>query len=190
MRTTKYIKEYWQEMWNPDSRQWQIIDRILFPVLPALTFTAYLLPRAWGSTMSNLVWIVPLAVWVMFFVLFVPYRLVSKYHNKYEDTVSELLKFHKAGSSLKKAIYDQRADTQSVEALYREWEIRLCDCFLRHRELGEAHLLGIYPEKKDIIKDSVPSSWGENRLTEGRYLWVDAQLGLIKSLIQDLLKRG
>ena len=80
----KYCKEWWGELWDSESRAWQITDRILFIVMPLISFVLTIIPKPftsqeWRGSMTNLDWVIPLAIWVLFLLIIVPYRLVTKY---------------------------------------------------------------------------------------------------------------
>ena len=89
MRTWEYIKVFWIELWNPDSRAWQYIDRILFILLPVSSLLAGIFKNSkqpeWGDIMTNLVWIIPLSIWLLFILLVVPFRLVNKYYRQAQE---------------------------------------------------------------------------------------------------------
>ena len=97
MGIRQYIKEIWLELWNPDSRIWQLIDRILFALLPVIALLSVIISKTtkitegWRDIMTNLIWIIPLAVWLLFLLLVVPYRLASKYHRQ-RNEAQELYK--------------------------------------------------------------------------------------------------
>jgi len=80
MEVRGYIREFWSELWNPDNRVWQFIDRILFLLLPVITLLLVIIPKAqrWKDIMTNLTWIIPLSIWILFLLLIVPYRLANK----------------------------------------------------------------------------------------------------------------
>lgn len=81
MDIRQYITEYWNDLWNPNSKVWQYIDRILFILLPLITLRPITLsiPKGGRAVMENMIWVIPLGIWVLFLLLVVPYRLVNKY---------------------------------------------------------------------------------------------------------------
>jgi len=85
-----YIKDCWHELWNPDSKTWQHIDRILFILLPLIPLLSHIMPEQWKESMANLVWAVPLSIWVAFCFLIVPYRLATKYRKQGIETKERL----------------------------------------------------------------------------------------------------
>ncbi len=87
----EYIREYWSEIWNPDNRVWQYVDRILFPLLPLLSVILLIIPERYKVIMTNLVWVIPLSLWVLFLVLIVPYRLTSKYNRKWKEATQRVV---------------------------------------------------------------------------------------------------
>lgn len=190
MRTAKYIKECWQELWNPDSYQWQIVDRILFPTLPVIAFLAYLLPRTWGGAMSNLVWVIPLAIWVMFLVFFIPYRLVSKYHNRHEATLEELSELWLSGNAIRTEIYKRYKEMTADDAksLSGAWMQQAASIFLSNpHELGKARLISLHIENQDA-DIPIPEGWSRQNLITGYYIKMAIQTGKINAIVQDLLK--
>lgn len=88
MVITVYIKECWRELWNPNSRAWQYIDRILFILLPIITVISLRIPKGyeeqWGI-MLNLAWIIPLSIWLFVLLLLVPYKVASKYKRQWNE---------------------------------------------------------------------------------------------------------
>ena len=80
MGIRQYIKETWSELWNPDSRPWRYIGRILFPLLPIISLLAILIPQKWVGIMTSLI---PLSIWFAFIFFVVPYKLVCKYYSPY-----------------------------------------------------------------------------------------------------------
>jgi hypothetical protein len=90
MAIRKYIRDFWHELWTPDSRAWQYTVRILFPCLPALTILSFFAPQGWKDAMANLVWVIPFATWILFILLVIPYRLASKYRKQGTETEEKL----------------------------------------------------------------------------------------------------
>ncbi|MFH1381765.1 MAG: hypothetical protein ABIH70_02615 [Chloroflexota bacterium] len=90
-----YIRECWSELWNPESRAWQYIDRILFFILPFVSLALFLIPKAstserWRDMMLNLGWVLPLSIWILFLLLFVPYRVAGKYKNQRNEAILQI----------------------------------------------------------------------------------------------------
>lgn len=86
MGIRQYIKEAWNELWNPDSRPWRYIGRILFPLLPIISLLGILIPQKWVGIMTILI---PLSIWFAFIFFVVPYKLVCKYHSRYDEAKSK-----------------------------------------------------------------------------------------------------
>lgn len=110
MGIPQYIKEAWSELWNPDSRVWRYIDRILFVLLPIISLLAALIPQKWMDIMTGLVWIIPLSIWFALIFFVVPYKLVCKYHSLYNEAKSkneELIR-EKTATRLVVAYRDQK----------------------------------------------------------------------------------
>lgn len=81
----EYIQDCWRELWNPDSRVWQYIDRIAFILLPLISFILAIISKGsdesenWRVVMANLAWIIPLLIWLLVLLIVVPYRVVNKH---------------------------------------------------------------------------------------------------------------
>lgn len=95
MGIKEYIKEWWGELWNSDSSAWQVVDRILFILIPIILFTLIIIPKdsisqLWRDTVTNLSWIIPLSIWVIFLLIIVPFRLASKYKKQLIEVNAKL----------------------------------------------------------------------------------------------------
>jgi hypothetical protein len=92
MGIKEYLKEFWIELWNPDSRLLQYVDRILFILLPLIALAAVLFNRStvWRDIMSSLIWIIPLVIWGLFALLVIPYRLVSNYKKRLDKAQEQI----------------------------------------------------------------------------------------------------
>ena len=81
----EYSRDCWRELWNPESRIWQYIDRILFILMPIISLIFALVlhsskeSESLGVMIANLIWIIPLLIWFLVLLLIVPYRVANKY---------------------------------------------------------------------------------------------------------------
>lgn len=93
----EYIKDCWRELWNPDSRVWQYIDRIAFMLLPlislvfAIIFKASDESESWRVMMANLAWVIPLLIWFLVLLVVVPYKVANKYKLQFNEARALLL---------------------------------------------------------------------------------------------------
>jgi hypothetical protein len=85
----EYFWEWWQELWNSESLAWKITDRILFPVLPAIALLVSInrdhIPQVWRDAVMNIAVIIPLAIWLVFILFVIQYRLFAKYKQKFVE---------------------------------------------------------------------------------------------------------
>jgi hypothetical protein len=97
------VKDWWGELWNPDNRAWQIIDRFLFILLPLIALCMFLfpnIPQEWKSIMSNLLWLIPLSIWVLFSVTVIPLKMASKYRKENAILKSQIKEIQKPNKNL------------------------------------------------------------------------------------------
>jgi hypothetical protein len=206
MGIRSYFKECWIELWNPDNRTWQYVDRIFFLLLPIVALSVFIFNtlklREWGEIMANLAWIIPFSIWLLFLLLVVPYRLANKYQyqrnelqgrldtrDKYRNIVHKILEFYTAGDNLKTAIFKKHDDDEGSAKFYQEWITMVTDYFLANpHELGLAQLLNLKPENTDL-NVPVPPKWSADDVSTGLYIILEVQLRKLKCIIQDLSRR-
>lgn len=187
-----YVKKSWAELWNPDVRIWQYTDRALFVALPLISLVLFIWPtqpsmRGWADTMLNMAWIIPLALWLLFLLIVVPFRLVSKYHHRHESTIQELLHVYESGDRLKTAIFSDRKDNETATKLYKEWGDLLAQSFMRNpNELGAARLIGMVVDNAEL-DITITDDWKEP--TAGIYILLSVQLRKLNLTIQNLCDR-
>jgi hypothetical protein len=139
---------------------------------------------------SNLVWIIPLVVWLAFLVLVVPYRLVSKYHNKHESTLEKLADIWVLGNKIKTEIYrgyhEETAD--NVHELFKQWMESVRDVFMLNRnELGLAKFMSLDIENQDAVAIPIPEGWDKSNPVTGYYILLVARLSKLNKIMQSLL---
>jgi hypothetical protein len=86
------VKDWWKELWNPDNRIWQFVDRALFVFLPLVALFLFFtpnIPQGWKDIMSNLMWLIPLSIWVLFSLTVIPLKLASRYKRDYIKVCAE-----------------------------------------------------------------------------------------------------
>ncbi|MFC1941088.1 hypothetical protein ACFLWL_01575 [Chloroflexota bacterium] len=195
MGIINYIREYWSNLWNPDARTWQYIDRILFVILPFTSLILFITPvstsKGWISAMLNLVWVIPLGIWLLFVLLVVPYRMVSKYHRRHKATIGQLLAVWVSGDKLKTEVYTRRNQmtVEDIKEGFKQWGESVSDVFLSNpNELGLAKLISLNVENKDAEDVAIPQDWDRNDLGTGYYIYLAVQTSKINRIIQDLSK--
>lgn len=92
------VKDWWKELWSPDNRIWQFVDRFLFVLLPIIALYLFLVPNTpqdWKDIMSNLLWIIPLGAWILLSLTVIPLKLAGKYKKKYLEAEKRILELEK-----------------------------------------------------------------------------------------------